>query len=225
MELLGVFAKYWQPGDVKTRLAAEIGAAGAARLQREFFRALVQRLENLPCGKAVAFTPVHRQDEFAQICGEKWTVQPQTGRDLGGRMRAFFRNAFTAGVARVVVLGSDSPSLPIEWVTRAFHQLRHHRVVLGPSTDGGYYLLGMAASDELPPIFEGIPWGTSAVHEVTAQRLRESGISFAELPPWYDVDRLEDLRRLHYELGSAECCDAALATLKPHLAEILQGVS
>jgi rSAM/selenodomain-associated transferase 1 len=225
MEQLALFAKYWQSGEVKTRLAASIGPVSAAEMHRRFLKALVQRLENLSCGKVIAFTPVHRRDEFAKLPGGSWTLEPQVEGDLGQRMGAFFEGAFRAGAARVVVLGSDSPSLPVDWVTRAFHQLRQNPVVLGPSADGGYYLLGMAASGRLPPIFEGIPWGTSAVRQLTETRLQEAGIQFSQLPDWYDVDHLDDLRRLHRELASAAHLDAALAALKPHLAEALNRVS
>jgi rSAM/selenodomain-associated transferase 1 len=222
MESLGVFAKYWQPGRVKTRLAAAIGDESAAQLHRLFLRALLRRLEPLGYRHVLAFTPVERRDLFAAIGGEQWDLQSQGDGDLGERMHRFLANEVSAGAGRVVVLGSDSPSLPLHYVTEAFEQLRRVPVVLGPSDDGGYYLVGIASASGIPAIFDGISWGTPNVWQSTVERLRAAGIEYAELPRWYDVDQLPDLLRLRDELASVAPEDTVLATLRREVAEIVK---
>jgi rSAM/selenodomain-associated transferase 1 len=221
MDLLGVFAKYWQAGHVKTRLAAEIGSQVAAELQRLFLATLLRRLEPLGFRKQLAFTPVDRRDEFAELAGPAWELTPQSPGDLGQRMRGFFEAGFEAGAQRVVILGSDSPSLPKQFVLDAFEQLGDRSVVLGPCPDGGYYLLGLAATRALPPILDEIPWGTSETWSRTVRRLRSGGVDFATAPDWYDVDRLADLQRLHAELRNRKRLDTPLAELLAGVGQIL----
>jgi hypothetical protein len=105
-------------------------------------------------------------------------------------MAAFLDEQLRAGAETVVLLGSDSPTLPLELVRQAFKELDRADVVLGPATDGGYYLLGCAR--RLPPIFNGIPWGSCRVLAETVARLSDPTWRLAVLPPWYDVDTLED---------------------------------
>jgi glycosyltransferase A (GT-A) superfamily protein (DUF2064 family) len=109
-------------------------------------------------------------------------------------MKAFFEGEFEDGAERVVLVGSDSPSLDPTIVISAFLCLESRDLVLGPATDGGYYLVG--AREAVPPIFEGINFGTPAVLGQTIDRLRDTGLSLAVLPPWYDVDTADDLRML-----------------------------
>ena len=122
----------------------------------------------------------------------------QKGKDLGERMLNAFSARFSEGYGQVVIIGSDSPSLPLAYIVRAFSSERD--VVLGPSADGGYYLIGMRG--KLINLFEGIAWGENTVLEETCRKLKESGASLELLPIWYDVDRSDDLRFLktHLEL-------------------------
>jgi glycosyltransferase A (GT-A) superfamily protein (DUF2064 family) len=113
-------------------------------------------------------------------------------------MAEYFRSAFERGCERVVLIGADSPTLPVEYVSQAFRELETHSVVLGPSVDGGYYLVGAARS--VPPIFHGVAWSTHHVWEQTLRLLEATRIPVAQLSPWYDVDDIEDLRRLAQDL-------------------------
>jgi rSAM/selenodomain-associated transferase 1 len=159
--LLGIFAKHWQPGEVKTRLAASIGPEAAARLHRVFVETLLQRMAGVAGKCVLAYWPSERHGEFAALVREAaypfalldpsaaplaspWQLVPQSPGDLGARMEHFFQASFASGADRVVIIGSDSPTLPIEYVRQAFDELRRSDVVLGPSDDGGYYLLGLA---------------------------------------------------------------------------------
>lgn len=211
MNVLGLFAKYWQPGSVKTRLSTTLGDQSSAAVYREFVLALVRRLAHTADRRTIVFSPAERAAEFAALGGAPWETTPQADGDLGNRMRQFFRQTLDGDADRAVVIGSDSPTLPMELVKRAFSLLDDHDVVLGPTTDGGYYLLG--AVGRVPPLFDDIPWSTPAVWRQTIDRLESAGLRYAVLPTWYDVDDLEDLHRLHDEL-TAVSGDAVLARLR-----------
>jgi rSAM/selenodomain-associated transferase 1 len=215
---VGVFAKYWQPGATKTRLGRVIGDERAGRLSQIFLATLLQRLAALPGDKQLWFSPHEREAEFAELAGPVWTLVCQGEGHLGERLCRFFATAAHDGVGRSIAVGSDSPTLPVEFILQAFDNLVRYRVVLGPSDDGGYYLLGIAGFS--PPIFDGISWGTPSVWPETVARLAELQLPFAELPRWYDVDQVGDLDRLAEELaGSA---DQDLAVLRQVVAEILE---
>ncbi len=198
MNHFGILAKYWQPGAVKTRLATAIGDESASRLYRSFVESLLRRLDSTADQRVLAVTPAERMPEFQQLAGPAWTVVPQVGGDLGARLQAVFADQFRRGARRVVLIGSDSPTLPRAYVDDAFARLDEYPVVLGPADDGGYYLVG--AADRIPPIFSKIEWSTSRVFAQTAERLRSAGCPFATLPLWYDVDDLAGLERLKTEL-------------------------
>lgn len=126
--------------------------------------------------------------------------QPQQGSDLGARLRRTFRQLFRAGFARVVVLGSDSPTLPLRNVLAAGVLLRRGAdLVLGPAADGGYYLIGLTG--EQKDLFRDLPWGTGRVMARTLRRARGLGLRVGLLPVWHDVDRIDDVRRLRRELA------------------------
>ena len=194
MRWLGLFAKYWQPGQVKTRLAASIGEQAAAEWHRVFLAALLRRMADQADVRALAITPAEKSDEFRALAEPAWRIIPQTEGDLGDRLQAFFDGAFAAGASRVAVIGADSPQLTPATIEESFRRLDRHRVVLGPAEDGGYYLAG--ARDRTPPIFAGIPWGSADVWQATTAALETAGIDYAILPKTYDVDDLEGLNRL-----------------------------
>jgi hypothetical protein len=208
MRCLGVFAKQPRAGEVKTRLAASTTPEWAAGVAAAFLHDLTARLTNLPARRVLAYSPAAAQPYFAALGQDSFELWPQPEGNLGTRMALFFREQLAVGAQRVVLLGTDSPTLPLEWVELAFRELERADAVLGPCTDGGYYLIGMARW--LPEIFEGIAWSESQVLLETVKRLRADR-RLALLPPWYDVDGLEDwwalrghlaaLRRAGYEPG------------------------
>ena len=214
-ESLGLFAKYWQPGEVKTRLGAAIGDRQAAAIYRQFVVALVGRLSDCRTEKWLAYTPYEHQREFQQIVSNDWILELQAEGDLGDRMRAFFANRLASGSERTVLLGSDSPQMPLESIEQAFEQLRRHQLVLGPSEDGGYWLIGVSGT--LPSVFNDIPWGTPAVWEATVDRLRATNTSYGMLPVCYDVDEQSDLERLIRDLHDQAGCDRHLDRLRESL--------
>src|SRR5207245_1186739 len=100
---LGIFAKYWEPGAVKTRLAATVGAEAAARLQREFVRTIAARTGALADRRAFVVTPPERLAEFATLAGPQWSVKRQSSGDLGARMRNYFQTSFADGATYAVL--------------------------------------------------------------------------------------------------------------------------
>ncbi|MGV3608529.1 MAG: TIGR04282 family arsenosugar biosynthesis glycosyltransferase [Planctomycetaceae bacterium] len=218
---LGVFAKYWEPGRAKTRLAQTIGAEKAAEIARLCFSCTLLRFSQVADRSAVYFTPPDRQTEVSQACPKNWSLTPQGSGDLGQRMQNFFEQQFAQGAERVVLIGSDSPDLPKEYISEAFEALKTAPVVLGPSEDGGYYLVGAAL--HAPPIFEKIAWSTPAVWPATTGKLKEAGLAFHSLPSWSDVDDAPSLQALldRLRLQSANPNENAVDVL---LCELLKEV-
>jgi len=195
---VGLMAKYWQPGKVKTRLAADIGPQEAAAIYREFVVTLQTRLTNTAEQKTIAYTPSEKLPEFQQAISATWQLEPQTGDNLGDRMHHFFLRRQQEGFRKTVLMGTDSPNVPLAYIEQAFRQLDDHPVVLGPTEDGGYWLVGSAGS--VPPIFSNIPWSTPQVWQATLDALQTANLSCHILPTWYDVDEAADLQRLIADL-------------------------
>lgn len=198
MEQLGVFAKYWAPGAVKTRLAATVGPEAASRLARAFLATTLIRFARFPGERVLACTPWDQKSEFELLAGAQWRVEPQGAGDLGQRMDHYFQSAFSRGMERVILMGADSPTLPLSHLRGAWLALQAYQVVFVPATDGGYCLIGMARP--APEVFQGIAWSTADVLAQSLNRLGQLGLSYHCLPSWYDVDEIKDLRRLQHDL-------------------------
>lgn len=216
--LLGMFAKFWQPGQVKSRLAARIGNERAAGVQRLFVETLIRRFASVAQKRVLCYSPSDRHEEFRRAAGNRWQVEAQVSGNLGQRMETFFARSLQQA-ERVVLIGSDSPDLPREFVDQAFAALADCDVVLGPAEDGGYYLVG--AARRVPAIFEGIGWSTSRVWDQSVERLRAAGTSWHALPEWYDVDDLAGLKALSLRLGSRARSDEEMASLLGNLCVLL----
>jgi rSAM/selenodomain-associated transferase 1 len=200
--VLGMFAKQPTPGTVKTRLAAETSPQWAAQVAEACLLDTLDKLAGITAQRVLAFAPVHAAAYFAEAARGRFELVPQVEGDLGQRMSAFFTQQLAAGADRVVLTGADSPSLPAEFIEQAFAKLEHADVVLGPATDGGYYLVGLGR--RLPPIFDGIPWSSERVLAETVARLACQSWQLALLPPWYDVDTLNDWHVLQGHLAALE---------------------
>jgi rSAM/selenodomain-associated transferase 1 len=216
--VLGLFAKRPQPGRVKTRLGAALSAESAARIATAFLLDVVERLATLNVHRVLAFSPAEAQSYFADIVQDRFTLVPQAEGDLGRRMAAFFTAQFQAGCPSVVLVGTDSPTLPLSCIGQAFRELDQADIVLGPATDGGYYLIGCAR--RLPPLFENVAWSTSRVLHDSIRRLSDSSWRLALLPPWYDVDTLDDWRMLQGHVAALR--RAGFDPGVPHTERLLQ---
>jgi rSAM/selenodomain-associated transferase 1 len=194
---LVIVAKEPVEGHCKTRLAKTIGHSAATALYESFLLdirdRLVRDIQDY-CDIVVAYTPDSDPKFFESYCPNGWKYVPQRGADLGDRLHHVIGDALELGYERVVVMSSDSPDLPNEYIYSAFNRLSDHDAVLGPCEDGGYYLIGVRRL--LPHLFQNIAWSTEVVAEQTIARAKECGAMLTMLPVWYDVDGEQDLQRL-----------------------------
>jgi rSAM/selenodomain-associated transferase 1 len=186
-----VFGREPVPGRVKTRLAREIGAESAARVYAATLEHTLAeaRATGMPVALALADSPTGAWAPPADIA-----VEPQGGGDLGERMRRAFERHFAADAEVVVLIGSDSPLVVATDVLSAGLAARQARVVLGPATDGGYWLVAQAAPGV--DLFSGIPWSVPETLMATRERLAALGVEHVELTERPDIDTAEDLRRV-----------------------------
>ncbi len=191
-----MMAKYPEPGQVKTRLAAEIGAGHAAELSKRFILDLLQTLSSRDWEIQMALYPWERKAEMSTVVGEKYVLVPQRGRDLGERMEHVFIQLFAEAFQEIIMIGADAPDLPAEFVVEAFSALADHDAVLGPACDGGYYLIGFRRGIFSPQVLDGLPWSTPEIFVQQLKRLREQNLQVYILPPWQDIDTLADLKKM-----------------------------
>jgi len=221
--VVGLFAKWPQPGNVKTRLAGATSPAWAARVADACLRDTLLRLARLPVRRVLVFAPVEAEVDFARLAGDAVVVVPQGGGDLGQRMSHFIEQELQDGAEAVVLVGADSPTLPVAHVEQAFAELKRADVVLGPAMDGGYYLVGCGR--RVPPIFQGIAWSTAQVLGQTIACLGDSPWRLALLPPWYDIDTCEDwaLLQAHIAAMRRSGMDPEVPHVEALLAETVHG--
>ena len=196
-----IMAKQPVPGRTKTRLCPPLSPLDAAQLSEALLSdtiALVSRLQGVRL--AVAVTPAAAVAAFRLRVPHDAVLLPVEGPDIGACLSQATECLFAEGYSRVMAIGSDGPTLPSAYLERAAELLDHHDVVVGPSEDGGYYLVGLRRP--APGLFEGIAWSTSRVVSQTEGRAATLGLSVAWLPPWYDVDTAADLERLRAELAT-----------------------
>lgn len=197
--ILGLFAKQPRPGQVKTRLAADTSAAWAARAAEAFLLDLLDRLTAIHARRVLAYDPPGSEDFFLPLANARFELAPQTPGNLGERMAGFFTCQLEQA-ERVVLVGSDAPSLPLDFIEQAFTALADADVVLVPASDGGYCLIGCAR--RLPPIFHNVRWSTEHVLADTIRCLQGTDQRLVLLPPWYDVDTLADWYALRGHLAA-----------------------
>lgn len=187
------FVKNPVPGAVKTRLQTCYTPTQAAALYCAFVLDCLGTYRSVAADRyVVAYDPPDAQARIKRLVGPGWDLHPQAQTDLGGRMAEAFEWSFREGTTRTVLLGTDTPTLPAEHVRQALCLLREKDLVLGPSTDGGYYLIGL--SKPFPEVFRDIDWSTGGVLARTLDRA--GGVSLGLTPPWYDVDTPAELNVL-----------------------------
>ena len=194
------FIRYPEKGRVKTRLAASIGDEGAVKLYKGF---LLNILSNLNKGTFLFYLCFFPGDSLVNLkkwLGEEHLYMAQYGGGLGERMENCFMEAFALSFKRVVLVGSDIPELPLEVIEEAFHSLQKKDAVIGPSLDGGYYLIGFKDKTFSSKIFKGIPWSKERVFEETMKILEREGLTVHTLKPLRDIDTIEDLRNLSKDI-------------------------
>jgi uncharacterized protein len=187
---LAVFLKAPRLGTVKTRLAAEIGERQALRLYRVLAHRTLAEVRLADLEATVWFTPTDAATEMRRWLGEAWDMRPQASGDLGTRLAAA---AHSVPPGRGwLAIGADCPRLDAALLREAATIVARNQIVLGPSRDGGYYLLG--GPTPLPDLFSGIPWSTGRVLGETRARLVHAKAHWHELVTLRDVDTAEDAR-------------------------------
>lgn len=206
-----VFARAPAPGLAKTRLAARIGAAEAAALHRACTLDAIRLAESVPgCRRCLLLAGGMARWQEAGIalpCG--WQIEAQRGRDLGERMERAFAEAFRRGARRVLIIGTDAPWMGRRRIRTALAWLDRNDAVLGPSVDGGYYLVGLRRP--LPAIFRGVGWGSASVLASTRRALERARASYRLLHWDFDLDRPDDLDRARRLLRQRPDCAPALS--------------
>ncbi|NDY42020.1 DUF2064 domain-containing protein [Dissulfurirhabdus thermomarina] len=193
-EAVVLFTRFPRPGTTKTRLIPALGPRGAADLQRRMTEQAAATVRAAQARRGFRVEVRHEggsEEELRRWLGAGWTYRAQGPGDLGARLDRAVREAFSSGAARVVLLGADCPGLRASDILRALRALDRADAAVGPSADGGYYLLGLRRV--VPGLFEAIPWGTASVRERTLAVLRRRGLKWRLLPVRRDVDRPEDL--------------------------------
>lgn len=191
-----VFVRAPVPGRVKTRLAPALSPQETVGLYRAFVADGLATVGRIGCPVTVAFTPAGAEAQLRAWLGEAYRYRHQRGTDLGRRMAASLAEAFTDGAGWALIVGSDLPDLPCGLLDEAAREAARTGAVLGPSNDGGYYLIGFRADRFTPAAFRGMDWGGAEVARRSLAALRDAGVAVHRLPPWRDVDTPEDLADL-----------------------------
>ena len=217
MDCILLFLKAPEPGKVKTRLAKSIGGEDgfdiAAALYNCFVLDWCDRLHQFcqPPSPGTILRVLYSPPE-AKTTVQQWLsvsnwgagigeqLYPQAAGDLGDRLHQAFVAAFDAGAHRAIAVGTDSPDLPLENLTQLFGNLDTHHCRLIPSTDGGYCAIGFHRDHYEPAVFQNMAWSTETVFADTLTQLRSHHHTISTLPPWTDVDNLDDLHVLMQQL-------------------------
>jgi rSAM/selenodomain-associated transferase 1 len=195
-QAIAMMAKAPRAGAVKTRLCPPLSLQDAAALYRCFLLDSLAKISQIEAATPVlSYAPTTARPRFETLA-PGWTLIPQQGCDLGARMADCFAQLFACGYTRVLLTGSDLPTLPAAVFHQALERLNTPAtdMVLGPSEDGGYYLIGLRTL--YPALFDDMAWSTPQVFADTVQRAEHLGLHIALLPRWYDIDTPADLIRL-----------------------------
>ena len=201
---LTVMAKAPVAGQVKTRLTPPLTQEQAAGLSACFLKDTVVNLENAASVTdarwVVSYWPSGAEAAFRGILPRRALLLSQRGNTFGERLLRTAEDILACGFSSVCLIDSDSPTVPMSAFVQAVEELAasKDRLVLGPSMDGGYYLLGLNLPHKY--LFEEILWSTPTVADQTRERARHLGLTVISLPTWYDVDEARSLRRLRREL-------------------------
>lgn len=187
-DLLIIFVKNPERGKVKTRLAEAVGKDEALAIYRFLLQLTREATQPLDMDRQVWYSGfIPENDAWSR---DGFEQRRQKGDDLGERMYGAFREAFEAGFQKVVIIGSDCAQMSPKLIMEAFERLGDRDVVIGPSEDGGYYLLGM--SRLIPELFEGKTWSSERVYRQTLSDVGRLNLTLATLPVLNDIDTKED---------------------------------
>lgn len=187
-----IMAKVPEAGKVKTRLQPFLTPEQSAKLANCLLQDTINKAKSLKYKLIIAYSPIEKSSFFDSFHSIKLVAQ--SGKDLGERMFNAFEFAFSQTLDSVVMIGTDSPTFPPEFIEKAFDFLDTSDAVLGKTEDGGFYLIGLSRLDKR--IFQNVEWSSEKTFEQTKNNLARLDFSLTELPIWYDVDEPKDLERL-----------------------------
>lgn len=190
-----------QPGIVKTRLRPFLSDEQCAELSRCFLADTVAKALRVTTKVIVAYSAIGDEGSILDLLPESTTYIKQNGKDLGERMVSAINFAASNGCGPIIVIGTDSPTMPPEVMVTALQRLAEPatELVLGGTEDGGYYLIGL--KQNIREIFQSVPWSSDKVYSTTLECANKIGLTgIVELPKWYDVDTPDDLRQLFAEV-------------------------
>lgn len=193
-----LFLKYPEKGKVKTRLADTLGDELTLELYTAFITDMGAKLNRLPYPLYFFISP-GKKVEAAKDFFQAQNVYPQEGEHLGLRMKHAFETIFSLGFEYCILMGSDFPDLPPKIPGQAADALKTNDAVIGPTKDGGYYLIGFQRKGFCPGIFTApqICWGTNTVYQDTLEILLCEGVKTKRVLPWQDVDVIADLKEFY----------------------------
>jgi hypothetical protein len=198
-DCLIVFAKEPQAGKVKTRLRGELSPGACVRLYKAFLKDTLSLARRVKCfARVLAYASCRAQPGYLKSIGRDFIFYEQKGKALGGKMLDAFDFAWRMYCDKIVIMGSDSPNLPAKRINDAFKLLDTSDIVLGPSLDGGYYLIGLKAP--CAGIFKGVRWSSQTVLARTLKNALNLGKKVSTLKSWYDVDEPFALSLLRNDL-------------------------
>lgn len=193
---VAVLVKEPRAGEVKTRLARHVGDRLAAELYKCFVLDMFSTLDELGEPLRVFYYPESSAGAMRKWLGGEYSYVAQAGRDLGQRMKNAFVHSFNEGFEKVILVGSDIPDLPGEFLREALEALESNDAAIGPCPDGGYYLMGFSKAGFLPEAFDGIPWSRQSTFEMTLDVLKQHNRRIHLLGKWEDVDAWADVNGL-----------------------------
>lgn len=212
-ECLIIFAKEPKKGKVKTRLLGYLSEIRCVNLYKAFLRDTLDLARKIACAhKIIAYDSHGNSPRYLKKIAPRHTFYKQKGACLGERMHNTFRFAKDAGASKMVIIGSDLPSLPVSSINKAFGLLDRVDLVLGPSLDGGYYLIGLKSP--CVGLFKGIVWSSPTVLKDTIKNIHKLKKSVALLDKRYDIDDARDLFRLKNDLSRIRDISVARWTRK-----------
>ncbi len=188
-----IFVKAPRPGFVKTRLAESIGNVAACEAYRMLAESLFQNLDKIEGNELeIKFTPDDSPDEVRPWLRDGWTSSPQGAGNLGDRLRRAIEEAFTDGCERVAVIGSDCPDVTAQDVASAWRDLDRNDIILGPASDGGYWLIALKRPNA--KLFQNIAWSTDRVLTQTIAAGTDAGLKIKCLRMLTDIDTFDEWR-------------------------------
>ncbi len=196
-----LFVKYPKNGGVKTRLAKSIGDAAAVSLYKCFVEDILSSLKGLNAHIWICYYPENAKDDMAVWLGSSYFYVLQKGENLGKRMQHCLKRSFDKGFEKTIVLASDIPEISENIINNAFKCLENNDTVIGPSYDGGYYLLGFNKKSYTTEIFDDISWSTNLVYKETLGKIEEYKLQYSVLDKINDMDTIDDIRKFSIRNG------------------------